>query len=75
MPDLKFLKSRKPVVKEEEEEEEKAGYTSFWERFTKKRSSGSQQLPDETEETPDNEDFTNGLLEEDGEDFGNNLLD
>ena len=75
MPDLKFLSSRRPVVKEEEQEEEKStGYSSFWERFSRRRSGGSQQNPDETDSTGE-EDFANGLLEEDEEDFGNNLLD
>ncbi|MCR5622862.1 MAG: PBP1A family penicillin-binding protein [Treponema sp.] len=84
MPDLKFLRSKRPVVKEEEEEEEKkpASPSSFWDLFSRKRNSGEQQTKKDTEERSgeqeEENEFANGLLEEDDEDeedFGNSLLD
>ncbi|MBQ3687426.1 MAG: hypothetical protein II932_06315, partial [Treponema sp.] len=83
MPDLLFLKSRKPVHKTEEEEEPKesgSAPSGFW-RIFNRRQAGDRQETDRTDteaESPDSTPVPGNAGEEEtgeAEDFGNSLLD
>lgn len=84
MPDLRFLKSRKPVHKAEEEDADDSPKTgspsSFW-RIFNRRQAGDRQETDRTDteaESPDAVPVPGNTGEEEtgeAEDFGNNLLD
>ncbi len=83
MPDLKFLKSRKPVRKNEEEENDSSttgSTSSFWSLFGRRKENSEQHETDEAKsEGLEQDGFGNTDNEEveviNEEDFGNNLLD